>query len=318
MSSAEIHPLPRRPGTVPRARDHPCHMHGSTYDYANLPHIEPPRARWQGHYDNHVIITFLEPRGSATFIRIEFRNRTRALMDDLEQWCWKELEKLGCDVLFYYRYVDDTILYVQEHFISSVVNVFNSYHPSLKFTFEQENRGHINFLDMTLINRNGRVCTNWYRKSSNTTRLLSFKSKHSTQQKINVVYNLTDRAILLSDKSFHASNLNIVSSLLQLNDYPRRFIDKYIHIRLQEIRSKSLSRERGVLPTRTFASELKTERSGCFGHSREVLGQQWCFAPYILQGINLILRVMYHRGSTTTAARRSKKVVLFVQCGSAT
>ncbi|CAB0042187.1 unnamed protein product [Trichogramma brassicae] len=77
------------------------------------------------------------------------------VMNDLEQWCWKELEKLGCDVLFYYRYVDDTILCVHEHYISSVVRVFNKYHPSLKF--EQENRGHINFLYMTLINRNGRV-----------------------------------------------------------------------------------------------------------------------------------------------------------------
>ncbi|XP_023314008.1 uncharacterized protein LOC111693520 [Trichogramma pretiosum] len=169
------------------------------------------------------------------------------VMDDLEQWCWKELEKLGCNVLFYHRYVDDTILCVHEQYISSVVRVFNSYHPALKFTYEQENRGHINFLDMTLINRNGKVCTNWYRKSTNTTRLLSFKSKHSTQQKINIVYNLTDRAVLLSDKSFHASNLNIVSALLQLNDYPRRFIDKYINIRLQDIQRKRLIREDGVL-----------------------------------------------------------------------
>ncbi|CAB0034663.1 unnamed protein product [Trichogramma brassicae] len=30
----------------------------------------------------------------------------------------------------------------------------------------------------------------------------------------------------------------------------------------------------------TFASELKTEQSGRFGHSRGVLGQQWRFAPY--------------------------------------
>ncbi|CAB0041850.1 unnamed protein product [Trichogramma brassicae] len=31
-----------------------------------------------------------------------------------------------------------------------------------------------------------------------------------------------------------------------------------------------------------------------------------------------ILKLPYHRGSTTTASRRSKKVVLFLQCGSAT
>ena len=41
-----------------------------------------------------------------------------------------------------------------------------------------------------------------------------------------IVYNLVDRAISLSHKTFHDANLKIVKLILLNNDYPNSFTDK--------------------------------------------------------------------------------------------
>ena len=49
------------------------------------------------------------------------------VMDDLENDCLEILkDKHNCSPLFYYRFVDDTILCVQKQFIDLVLNIFNS------------------------------------------------------------------------------------------------------------------------------------------------------------------------------------------------
>ena len=48
----------------------------------------------------------------------------------------------------------------------------------------------ISFLDMTLINKNNRISTNWYKKSTSSSRVINFLSKYPIQQKRNIIYNL--------------------------------------------------------------------------------------------------------------------------------
>ena len=55
-------------------------------------------------------------------------------------------------------------------------------------------------------------------------------------QKKKIVYNLVDRAISLSHKTFHNANLKIIKQILSNNDYPNSFIDKNINIRLNKIK----------------------------------------------------------------------------------
>ena len=52
---------------------------------------------------------------------------------------------------------------------------------------------------------------------------------------MNIVYNLVDRAILLSDKCFHYQNITRVKRILQENSYPLDFIEKHIKSRLAKI-----------------------------------------------------------------------------------
>ena len=51
-----------------------------------------------------------------------------------------------------------------------------------------------------------------------------------------IVYNLVDRAILLSNKKFHDKNIKIIQKNLNNNDYPDYFIQKHIKIRLNKIK----------------------------------------------------------------------------------
>ena len=58
------------------------------------------------------------------------------VMNDLENDCLRILKnKYNCFLLFYYRFVDDTIPCVQEKFIELVLNIFYLQDNNLQFTF---------------------------------------------------------------------------------------------------------------------------------------------------------------------------------------
>ena len=82
-------------------------------------------------------------------------------MDDLENDCLRILkEKHNCSPLFYYRFVDDTILCVQKKFIDLILNIFNSQDKNLQFTFEVQQNNQINFLDLSLIIKEKKIISN--------------------------------------------------------------------------------------------------------------------------------------------------------------
>ena len=92
---------------------------------------------------------------------------------------------------------------------------------------------------MTLISSNNHIITGWFQKPTASGRFINYFSNHPLQQKKNIVYNLIDRAILLSHESFHRTNLKKVEQLLINNDYPSSFIDKNIKIRMKKIKYHS-------------------------------------------------------------------------------
>lgn len=154
------------------------------------------------------------------------------VMTDLVNYCLQQLGDHGIDVLFFIRYVDDTCLCVHQDFIDQVLEVFNKYDKHLQFTHEVETVDGLNFLDVCLKIDNGRIIYNWYSKYTSSGRFLNFRSAHPTNLKINMIYNLVDRAISLSHPQFHSDNLKKVRNLLNLNDYPRHFYNKHIKNRL--------------------------------------------------------------------------------------
>ena len=67
---------------------------------------------------------------------------------------------------------------------------------------ERNNR--ISFFDLEIIKLdNGKIVSNWYRKSTYSGRLLNSILSHSFQNKVTIIKNLVDTAVCLSHESFH-------------------------------------------------------------------------------------------------------------------
>ena len=105
-----------------------------------------------------------------------------------------------------------------------MVDFFNSHNDRLKFTYKLENDNSISFLDLLIIREKGQIMTNWYQKPTFSGRLLNFNSKHSFAHKKGVIYNLVDRAILLSDSTFYNSNLHKGKQILINSSHPGKII----------------------------------------------------------------------------------------------
>ena len=121
------------------------------------------------------------------------------VMQDFEKNC---LSIFDFTIPLYFRYADDTLILIPNNKIEFLTSVFNSYHGRLKFTYEVEKNNYLNFLNISLIRKhNNSIITNWYRKDTDSGKFLNFFFlKHPTHQKIWVIKNLVDQAILLSDK----------------------------------------------------------------------------------------------------------------------
>jgi len=144
------------------------------------------------------------------------------VMDDLEMSCVK---KLDFTVNTFFRYVDDIFMIVPRTKLDVVMLTFNNYHPRLRFTYEIETNGTLNFLNTTVIREDdGSLVTNWFRKPTFSGRYINFYSNHPYQYKLNTIKNLVDHAILLSDIRFHFDNLKIVESILLNNGYPKNIV----------------------------------------------------------------------------------------------
>ena len=142
------------------------------------------------------------------------------VMEDLERTV---CERLGFIVHFYFRYVDDSLLCVPLDKMQKVIDAISDYHPKIQFTHKMERNNRISFLDLKIIKLdNGKIVSNWYRKSTYYGRLLNFISNHPFQNKVAIIKNLVDRPVCLSHESFHSENSD-VRKFLFFQSLPTRF-----------------------------------------------------------------------------------------------
>ena len=122
------------------------------------------------------------------------------VLQDLEEVV---LNKLSFKIYAYYRYVDDAFLIIPKNMIKEILENFNSYHSRLKFTHEIEFENTLSFINLLMIKKeDGIIETNWHRKNSFSGKYLHYFSNHPLQQKIAIIKNLVDTAILLSHEKF--------------------------------------------------------------------------------------------------------------------
>lgn len=180
-------------------------------------------------------------------------------MEHLELRALKALRKLNIIPLFYHRYVDDIIMCIHKDHITTVLEQFNLLHNKVQFTLELEKNGAISFLDVLIMRQtDGTLLTNWYQKPISTGRTINFNSNQPLHQKKAIIYNLVDRALLLSDPHFHAVNLQKIQNILLNNDYPITFINRYIKRRQHMISQQTISQHPSNTPLRTTKPSTQT------------------------------------------------------------
>ncbi|KAJ8964186.1 hypothetical protein NQ317_013600 [Molorchus minor] len=129
------------------------------------------------------------------------------VMDDLLESC---LNQLPFEIPFLKKYVDDIILTIPQGSTQTLLQVFNSYHPRLQFTIEEEDDNHsVPFLDTKVIRKDdNKLITSWYTKPGASGRFLHYESYHEQRQKVNLVLGMKNRVLKTSHTTLKNDNLH--------------------------------------------------------------------------------------------------------------
>ena len=155
-------------------------------------------------------------------------------------------------LLIWKRFIDDIFLIflgTQQEFLG-LQNFMNSFHPSIKFTFESSTT-QINFLDILIyIGADRKLQTTLYRKPTDCCALLHFKSHHSLKCKESIIYSqaLRYNLIISEDHNLQRELDNLTKTLLA-RDYPLHIISRNIKKALTFSRQDLLHKPRQHNPT---------------------------------------------------------------------
>lgn len=134
------------------------------------------------------------------------------------------IPKFKFHIPFYFRYVDDCITAIPREKVNEMQCELNNFHPQIQFTCEVEQNQQLNFLELTLHRIKNCIETSWYTKDTWSGRYLHFESTHNISQKKNIIANLADRAISLTDEKYRSSAISKAKAVLEMNGYPRNLI----------------------------------------------------------------------------------------------
>lgn len=154
------------------------------------------------------------------------------VMEDIEL---QIMERTPFLIYVYKRYADDSFLIVPRENINDILDVFNGVNPSVQFDLEVEQDQCLNFLDMTLMSKNGKIMCKWYQKATASGRYVNFLSVQPTAIKKNVALNLARRIICLSHSSYRYEMIRRGKQLLIENCYPEKFVNRIFRQVLQRV-----------------------------------------------------------------------------------
>lgn len=135
---------------------------------------------------------------------------------------------LDFQIPFMKKYVDDIICVLPSSSVQDTLSIFNSYHPNIQFTIEQETNGTVPFLDTLVIRENQVLKTNWYMKPTASGRYINYHSYHSTKMKMNTILNMKNRITRLSHPTFLSDNLKKFADIMVHNSFPKQFINRLL------------------------------------------------------------------------------------------
>lgn len=138
------------------------------------------------------------------------------------------LDSLKLELKFLTIFVDDSMTIVNELDRNKLLKGLNGFHHKINFTCEIEQDGLIDFLETTIVNDNGQLFTNFYRKTYGSGRLVNYYSNHSQSTILNTAIQFIKKVLFLSDGCFFELNKEMVKETLRLNSFPETDVIRII------------------------------------------------------------------------------------------
>ncbi|XP_045460449.1 uncharacterized protein LOC123670910 [Harmonia axyridis] len=170
----------------------------------------------------------------------------QSVMEHIEQ---KIMSKYN-NKAFFRRYVDDCLLITTPTSMQHILQDFNGAHTLLQFTIEEEKDRTLDFLDMTLINRDNKILTKWKNKKQNSDRILDYYSNHHTGQIRGTIIGYIDRALKLTSPELRPKIIIELKERLIKNNYPTKMTTPIINERIHRLHNLRTTEENKEQKTR--------------------------------------------------------------------
>ena len=127
------------------------------------------------------------------------------------------------EISLWKRYVDDTIVVLDDSLLEDFTNHINAIHPSIKFTREEEENNTIPMLDAkTTRDTVGMLSFTVYRKPTHTDQYLQFASNQPLNHKLGVIRTLRHRCdVICSTEEAKLQELEHLKKVLSVSGYTK-------------------------------------------------------------------------------------------------
>ena len=158
-------------------------------------------------------------------------------------------------IMFYTRYVDDTLLIIRKKDINYVLNQFNNFDKNLKFTIDTFENSVLHFLDIE-------ICPNGlgiYHKHTETGQYVHITSYTSWRSKTSWVRSLVIRAKKICSANYFNNEIQLIKRYPAWNGYARNVIKGIIKHALRNNDNNNTFNDNDIDAVRTY---IKIKYSG--------------------------------------------------------
>ena len=143
----------------------------------------------------------------------------------------------------WFRYVDDIFCIIKKSHIRIFLRQLNEYHPSIKFTFEEEQNGKLPFLDVMVIrNSEDTIELDIYRKPTNTERFITQNSMHPEQHKMAAFNSMIHRLVTLPlNEERYKKEQDYIFQLATKNGFSKEIIRNLLRKKAMRAQNRRLT-----------------------------------------------------------------------------
>ena len=148
--------------------------------------------------------------------------------------------------------------------MTHVLNILNSYHPNIQFTYELEENNKISFLDVLMIRTsNNKFETSVFKKSTNTDIYMNWSTHAPTYWKIATLKTLINRAkpICANENLLKTITEHLGKVFVKMNSYPTHIVNRVINQELSRNLETIQQNDQTKEPTETIQLIVQVNNS---------------------------------------------------------